>query len=522
MDNDAKGCLSVLGVIILGILIGVILRGQNITQILVMGGIVLLTVFLIFVCLLCLIGIEGDEAKLIGVLAGIESIILAVSIGGFLITGNYQWSLNVALFKWGTSNESQASVVEATATALPSPTAMPTFTPTPVPTPVFEENFDPGTLETGGIVARWLTMDDIPPDEVTLALNTIWSLSAPQALGEAEAIRNLWNAARHGKNLPAFQFLIAVAYERGGDFDSAQKTYTAIAQQYDDTPYGPSAAFRSRLLESPAGSSKEQEALFQSWAEEPEMPGWFLFSGTWANSTSRKAALGLVMSLRADWLWVRLFEFIRERSTFPTPYTYLFLLLVITVGVKILEFPLILNTTKTMKKLQSLQPQIQALQQIYSENQAEQQSALYSLYKENNINVWGGCLTSIIDWIFVIWAMVSMGNYVPQIIIDGGNFLWINDVTKFNLWIVIALYLITWLGMWLSGSVNQMAQQMAQSQDVSKEMSLSCSFVGLFAVLLAVSWILKWPAYVFIFWSLLTILGVILNGIMNLIVSLQR
>jgi hypothetical protein len=59
-----------------------------------------------------------------------------------------------------------------------------------------------------------------------------------------------------------------------------------------------------------------------------------------AKEPERRAALQELVDLREDRPSFRVFQFLRSHSIFPTPYGYLFVLLVLGMGVKILELPL--------------------------------------------------------------------------------------------------------------------------------------------------------------------------------------
>ncbi|MCD4786513.1 MAG: hypothetical protein K8T10_22020 [Candidatus Eremiobacteraeota bacterium] len=302
--------------------------------------------------------------------------------------------------------------------------------------------------------------------EVTVRLNKIQGLSKEEAEMKVLALQKQEEEASWEKKRIIIRLLKAASLEKAGKRGEAIATYKNILKVTKDTLYANTANFRLHVIENPDRTLKEMKTI----AALPEAMGWFLLSGKWILSTTRHAALQSLIDMQSSRLSFRFFQYLRSKSPFPPDYAYLFVLLVLTVGTRLLALPLYFNVAKAST------PQ----------------------------KVWS--VTTLIDLIFVIWAMISLGNYSPQMILDGSRFLWISDVTQFNLLIIIAwivvttIYILAWLN----------------PEGVSwGEINCSSLFFG--AIIIGIAWRWKWPAYVFIFWILLTMVGKLTMDILRMI-----
>jgi YidC/Oxa1 family membrane protein insertase len=72
-------------------------------------------------------------------------------------------------------------------------------------------------------------------------------------------------------------------------------------------------------------------------------------------------------------------------------------ILIVTVCIKALFFPLANKSYASMAKMKSVQPQMQALRERYADDKAKQQQELMELYKREKINPLAGCLPIVIQ-----------------------------------------------------------------------------------------------------------------------------
>lgn len=72
-------------------------------------------------------------------------------------------------------------------------------------------------------------------------------------------------------------------------------------------------------------------------------------------------------------------------------------IIVLTLIIKLVLFPLTLQQLKSMKATQALQPKMAEIKKKYANNQQEQALAMQALYKEYGVNPLAGCLPLVIQ-----------------------------------------------------------------------------------------------------------------------------
>ncbi len=100
--------------------------------------------------------------------------------------------------------------------------------------------------------------------------------------------------------------------------------------------------------------------------------------------------------------------------------------IVLTIIIRVILYPLMLKSIKSQKVLAELQPQIQEIQQKYKNDKEKQAKEMMALYQKEKINPLGGCLPLLIQLpiLFalyrVFWnglapkAMNSLYSFVPS------------------------------------------------------------------------------------------------------------
>lgn len=81
---------------------------------------------------------------------------------------------------------------------------------------------------------------------------------------------------------------------------------------------------------------------------------------------------------------------------------YAIAIIVSTIVLKFILLPLTLKQTRSMKKMQDLQPKIQELQKKYKNDQQTLQMKTMELYKEHNVNPFSGCFPILIQFPIII------------------------------------------------------------------------------------------------------------------------
>ena len=107
--------------------------------------------------------------------------------------------------------------------------------------------------------------------------------------------------------------------------------------------------------------------------------------------------------------------------------SYGWTILVTTVLIKLIFWPLTLASTRSMKRMQSLQPQMNALKEKYKNDQAKQQEKLLQFMRENKINPASGCLPMLVQFPVFIGFFYMLRTAIE---LRGESFLWCTDLSQ--------------------------------------------------------------------------------------------
>jgi YidC/Oxa1 family membrane protein insertase len=72
-------------------------------------------------------------------------------------------------------------------------------------------------------------------------------------------------------------------------------------------------------------------------------------------------------------------------------------IILLTIVVRIILLPLTISQTKSMAKMQMLQPELKEIQKQYKDDQQKMQQEIMAFYKKNNVNPLSGCLPLLLQ-----------------------------------------------------------------------------------------------------------------------------
>jgi len=118
--------------------------------------------------------------------------------------------------------------------------------------------------------------------------------------------------------------------------------------------------------------------------------------------------------------------------------SYGWAIITITVIIKLVFWPLTQASTRSMKRLQALQPQLNAIKEKYKDDAVKMNKKTMEFMREHKVSPLGGCLPMMLQ-IPVFFGFFSM--IQSAIELRGARFLWIADLSQTD-----TLFLIPGLG----------------------------------------------------------------------------
>jgi len=101
-------------------------------------------------------------------------------------------------------------------------------------------------------------------------------------------------------------------------------------------------------------------------------------------------------------------------------------LIILSLAVYLILFPLTLKQMRSMKEMQLLQPKIEALRKEHKDNPQALNKEIMELYKEHKVNPLGGCLPLILQ-MPIFFALYQA--LMRSVSLRGAKFLWIKDLS---------------------------------------------------------------------------------------------
>jgi YidC/Oxa1 family membrane protein insertase len=107
--------------------------------------------------------------------------------------------------------------------------------------------------------------------------------------------------------------------------------------------------------------------------------------------------------------------------------SYGWTIILITVILKVVFWPLTAASTRSAKRMQALQPEVKALQAKYKDDPAKAQKKMMEFYKEHKVNPMSGCLPMLIQMpvFFGFFTMIR-----SAIELRGASWLWVQDLSR--------------------------------------------------------------------------------------------
>lgn len=102
-------------------------------------------------------------------------------------------------------------------------------------------------------------------------------------------------------------------------------------------------------------------------------------------------------------------------------------IVILSLVVYFLLYPLTLKQMRSMKETQALQPHIEELRRTYKDNPQKLNKEIMELYRQHKVNPFGGCLPLILQ-IPIFFALYQA--LMRSVVLKGANFLWIKDLSE--------------------------------------------------------------------------------------------
>lgn len=174
-------------------------------------------------------------------------------------------------------------------------------------------------------------------------------------------------------------------------------------------------------------------------------------------------------------------------------------IVILTVSMKTILFPLSQKSFRSMKRMQRLQPQMQKIQELYKNDKEKMNQELMAFYRDNKVNPMGGCMPMFLQ-IPIFFALYKV--LYESIELKGVPWiLWITDLTQKDPYYVTPLIMgaTMFLQQWMTPSTGDPTQRQVM-------LIMPVMFTFMF---------LSFPSGLILYWMVNNVLSIIQQWIIN-------
>ena len=168
-------------------------------------------------------------------------------------------------------------------------------------------------------------------------------------------------------------------------------------------------------------------------------------------------------------------------------------IILLTIVIKMLLYPLTVKQVKSMRAMQELQPQMKKIQEKYKDKPQEMQMKIANLYKDAGVNPLAGCLPLLIQ------MPILMGMYYALYNFDYGEvaptFLWLPSLSEPD-----PIYVLPVLS-----ALTTFLQQKMTTTEMTQQMKIMMTIMPVF-----IGWIsLQFPSGLVLYWVTMNIVQIV-------------
>ena len=179
-------------------------------------------------------------------------------------------------------------------------------------------------------------------------------------------------------------------------------------------------------------------------------------------------------------------------------------IVILSVVMKLALMPLSIHSSRSMKKMQSMQPLVLELQKKYANDPMRQRQELSKLYKENGVNPLGGCLPLLLQMpiFFALYRVLE-----NSVSLRGAGFmLWITDLSRPEILLPFGTSILGMTGIGLLPVLMGAAMFIQQKASITDPNQKSMVYI----MPVMMTWFfMKFPAGLSLYWFVNNILTII-------------
>ena len=173
--------------------------------------------------------------------------------------------------------------------------------------------------------------------------------------------------------------------------------------------------------------------------------------------------------------------------------SYGWAIILLTIVVKMLLYPLTVKQVKSMKAMQELSPKMKKIQEKYKDNPQLMQQKVAQLYKEAGVNPLAGCLPLLIQMPILMGMYYSLYNFHFEEGME--SFFWLPSLSEPD-----PMYILPVLS-----ALTTFLQQKQTTTEMNQQMKIMMTVMPLF-----IGWIsLQFPSGLVLYWVTMNVTQIV-------------
>ncbi|MCL1902718.1 MAG: membrane protein insertase YidC, partial [Alphaproteobacteria bacterium] len=221
-----------------------------------------------------------------------------------------------------------------------------------------------------------------------------------------------------------------------------------------------------------------------------------------ALGTASAAIPGIEQTIDYGWFWFLTRPFLWSiNAIHGFVGNYGVAIILFTIFLRILMWPLTRKSFTSMAAMQKMQPQMQRIQKEYAHDKMRMQQEMMKMYKENKTSPMGGCLPMILQ-IPIFFALYKV--LLISVPMRHANFLWITDLSVMDPYFILPI--IMGATMWYQMHLQNAASK-AQAADPNNPMAQMQKFMKWMPIIFTVMFAFM-PAGLVLYWTVSNVFGI--------------